>query len=607
MKRILVLGFFVFVTAASNLHAQWAQSLGGPGQEFAGSVRFTSDGGIITCGWTLSYGAGLTDAWIVKMDASGNILWQRAYGSPDDDIALDIQELPGGGYIVLGSTYSLATSSDVWLLHLDESGNILWQKKYGTAAQDQGPSLLQTSDGGFILSGEFSVASGNFDMWVMKLTSSGSVQWQKAYGGMTEDWGNDIQELSTGGYVVAGGTSSQGAGQSDAWIVVLDSTGNIVSQKAFGGTAFDSFTSVKETPDGGLIATGFTDSFGAGNRDIIIVKLTSTLNLSWAKTYGGPWYDTPYTIALSTNNNYIVTAHTNSYGAGSYDIWALKLTENGDIVWQRTYGDVDSEENPRTSVAADGRMIISATTQSFPSGDPQFWILNLDSNGLIDPSCILATDTAIAPAGAVPTITTTTAVTTATTAAVQNTAVSPTPTAATSAQQCAVICIFCDEFDNGFLDATWTYAKPSWSESGGDLIATATKKALAVASPAFGGCTDCAFEAGMMSDGSAGNKMSMLAWYTDKGNNVEVIMKQQSGKFIVKQKAGGAVVAKTKALMNLQPNVSYDVRVEYDGTALHLIVNGTDIATVNAPSPASGTIALQAAKTTARFGHVLVE
>ena len=169
-------------------------------------------------------------------------------------------------------------------------------------------------------------------------------------------------------------------------------------------------------------------------------------------------------------------------------------------------------------------------------------------------------------------------------------------------------CVFCDDFEDGVLASDWTYVKPSWSESGGNLIATPVKKAAAIASPAFAGCSACSFEASMMTSGGSGNRLWMLAWYADKNNTLEILMKEESGKFILKQRAGGAVVAKTKGLIPLLPNVSYNVKVTFDGAAFTLFVNGNSIATLTAAAaPSVGTVGFQAKNTTASFGHVLVE
>ena len=606
--RVFLLFVFISMIGISGAHAQWAKSIGGSGEDATNSICPTPDGGYAIAGFTSSFGAGSDDFWVLKMDASGNIQWQKTYGSFGFEIATQIQPTSDGGFIVVGfGDLSSMGNNDAWLLKLDGSGNVEWQKAYGTTANETATTVIQTSDGGFLFTGSIEIASNSYNAWLVKLSSGGNIQWQKSYGGAGSENGSSVLELPNGQYVMAGGTTSFGGGALDAWVVFVDSTGTELSSKAYGWFGDDTFFSLKPTPDGALLALGLSTSWTTEFRDLWVVKMTTDGNIIWQAAYAGPDYDQPSTVQVESDNEYIITGSTISFGAGGTDLWILKIASNGSIVWQKTYGGTGEDAGASSAPGPNGGIMVVGNTQSFQPGPLDGWLLSLDADGNIDPSCLLATDTLISAIFVNRPPVDTTGFGFATSVSITNTSVTPVATTATTALQCGVVCVFCDDFENDILDPTWNYVKPSWSESGGDLIATATKKALAVASPAFAGCTGCAFETSMISDGAQGNKMSMLAWYTDKGNNVEVMMKQPSGKFILKQKAGGTVVAKTKALMSLQPNVSYDVRVEYDGTALHLIVNGTDIASVNAPPPAAGTIALQAAKTTARFGHVLVE
>jgi hypothetical protein len=168
-----------------------------------------------------------------------------------------------------------------------------------------------------------------------------------------------------------------------------------------------------------------------------------------------------------------------------------------------------------------------------------------------------------------------------------------------------VACVFCDEFDNGVLD--WSYLKPGWNEMGGALIGTPTgKKAVAVATPIFPGCANCSVEAVMRTAGGVGNRVWLLAFYEDKKNFVEVMMKEQSDTWIVKQRSGGVVVAKGKGLSPIAPGVDYVVRITYNGTQFQLFVDDVLLLTLNDGTSASGTVGFQIKATTGRFGSVSV-
>lgn len=168
-------------------------------------------------------------------------------------------------------------------------------------------------------------------------------------------------------------------------------------------------------------------------------------------------------------------------------------------------------------------------------------------------------------------------------------------------------CLFCDDFEDSILDPGWDYVKPGWSETGGNLVGTPTgKKAVAIASPAFAGCSVCAFSTQMETAGGDGNKVSFFAWFTDKKNSVEVMMKQDAGKFIFRQKINGTTVGKTKGVAALAPNVVYNVSVSYDGSQFALTVDGALLATLPAAGSPFGTAGFQVAKTTGSFGNIMV-
>jgi hypothetical protein len=168
-------------------------------------------------------------------------------------------------------------------------------------------------------------------------------------------------------------------------------------------------------------------------------------------------------------------------------------------------------------------------------------------------------------------------------------------------------CSFCDDFEDGNVDPNWTYLKPAWSESGGNLIGTpAKRKAIAIATPVFAGCTNCYVETQMQSAGGLSNKVWLLGWYQDKNNSVELLMKEENDRWVLKQRSGGAIVAKGKILQTIDPNVSYVARVAYDGTNFQVSIDGVLLLTLPAGAPASGTIGFESKNTTGSFGYIQV-
>jgi len=283
----------------------WQKSLGGTGFDYATSIQQTNDGGYIVAGESGSNDGDVTghhgstgcyqsdmDYWVVKLDSTGNIIWQKSLGGTDCDCASSIQQTNDGGYIIAGVSgsndgdvsghhgFTINNNGwfDYWIIKLDSAGNIQWQKSYGGTNDDQAYSIQQSNEGGYIIAGwsdsndgdvtghHGAIGNALYDYWVVKLDSTGNIQWQKSLGGTDGDQATSIQQTNDGGYIVAGNSGSNDGdvtgnhGNSDFWIVKLDSTGSIQWQKCLGGSFSESANSIQQAIDGGYIVGGFTQS-----------------------------------------------------------------------------------------------------------------------------------------------------------------------------------------------------------------------------------------------------------------------------------------------------------------------------------------------------------
>jgi uncharacterized delta-60 repeat protein len=378
------------------------RAIGGTNGDVASSIQQTSDGGYIVAGNTLSFGAGNQDFLIIKLNSSGNIQWSRAIGGIDSDQAQSIQQTSDGGYIVAGLIYFLIPGNyDVLIIKLDSSGNIQWSRAIGGTNYDSAVSIQQTSDGGYIVAGRTrSFGAGNYDALIIKLNSSGNIQWSRAIGGTNEDDAVSIQQTSDGGYIVAGYTNSFGAGNSDALIIKLNSSGNIQWSRAIGGTNDDRAFSIQQTSDGGYIVAGGTWSFGAGNYDVLIIKLDSSGNIQWSRAIGGTNRDLASSIQQTSDGGYIVAGGTWSFGAGNYDVLIIKLDSSGNIQWSRAIGGTNDDYANSIQQTSDGGYIVAGWTYSFGAGGDVL-IIKLDSSGNIS-GCgnvlnVSPTNTSISP------------------------------------------------------------------------------------------------------------------------------------------------------------------------------------------------------------------
>jgi len=404
LSIVILLCIFILSSYVS-IEAQWAKTYGGA-QHGAFTIQQTSDGGFIVIGDTQSFGAGGYDAWVLKLGSDGTVEWQKTYGGTSDDYGLCIQQTSDDGYIMAGGTHSFGAGlSDIWVLKLGSDGSIQWEKTYGRSGYDCSSSdrfsIIQTNDGGYIIGG------GYYIFCVIKLSSIGDIEWQKTYGGSGNEEAYSIQQTSDGGYIVSGYTDSFGAGASDIWILKLSSTGSTEWQKTYGDTGYDDAYSIQQTTDGGYIVAGKTDPSGPTYADAWILKLTSTGSIEWQKKYGDSNTEEARSIQQTDDGGYIVAGGTMSYGAGYYDFWVLKLFSNGDIDWQKTYGGGDIDNCRYIQLASDGGYIVAGGTFSLGVGNQDFLVLRLPSNGSLTPlplysgfvgdSSAAATDTSVSP------------------------------------------------------------------------------------------------------------------------------------------------------------------------------------------------------------------
>jgi len=358
----------------------FAKTYGGTSYDYAFSVQQTSDGGYIVAGYTASFGAGGWDIFLIKTYANGNVQWAKTYGGIDFDFAYSVQQTSDGGYIVAGYTYSFGAGwYDIFLIKTDANGNVQWAKTYGGTSRDYAYSVQQTSDGGYIVAGGTrSFGAGYYDIFLIKTDANGNVQWAKTYGGTDYDWAYSVQQTSDGGYIVAGETRSFGAG--DIFLIKTDANGNVIWTKTYGGT---SASSVHQTSDGGYIVAGGTSSFGAGGSDIFLIKTDANGNVQWAKTYGGTSDDYAHSVQQTSDGGYIVAGRTFSFGVINGDIFLIKTDANGNVIWAKTYGGTYWDDASSVQQTSDGGYIVAGYIDSFGAGGDNFFLIKTDANGNI--------------------------------------------------------------------------------------------------------------------------------------------------------------------------------------------------------------------------------
>lgn len=246
----------------------WSQAYGGDSFECARSIKQTSDGGFIITGYTKSYGAGMFDVYLVKTNAAGDTVWTRTYGGAEQDFGKSVCETADGGYVVTGWTSSFGDNDDVYVIRTDADGDTLWTKAHGGPYQDYGEEIITSQDNGFIIAGVAGDPTNHVPtVLLLKLDENGDTVWISTF---DDGRGYDVKQTNDGGYIIAGGHYVDS--HQNVYLVKVNSTGDIVWEKSIGGNASDRGYSVLETSNGGFIAVGATESYGAGESDIYVVK-----------------------------------------------------------------------------------------------------------------------------------------------------------------------------------------------------------------------------------------------------------------------------------------------------------------------------------------------
>jgi len=386
---LAIMASFLFLADLSEAGPNWARLYGATVTSEFDAVHQTADGGYIVLGTAYSFGAGGTDWWCLKLDALGNIVWQKTFGGVKDEYAWAVEVTADGGCLIVGRTASFgAGNGDAWCLKLDASGNVAWQKTYGGAGGDAFYDVRATADGGYVLAGGTgSFGAGNGDAWCVKLDAAGNVLWQRAYGSPGDEYALSVGTTADGGYILAGGIDLLMTDIYDAWCLKLDSAGNVLWQKSYGGSDSDQANSMGTTADGGCILAGHTSSFGAGNGDGWCLKLDAAGNVVWQNTYGSANYEIFYGSSVASDGGCLLTGFANGFGAGSTDVYCVRLDASGNVSWQKTFGGASADYVEGVDLTSDGGFVLAGRTFGFGVSSTGSWSLKISSAGIIDPSC----------------------------------------------------------------------------------------------------------------------------------------------------------------------------------------------------------------------------
>ncbi|MBK9729796.1 MAG: T9SS type A sorting domain-containing protein [Chitinophagaceae bacterium] len=456
MKKFFTIYITIFCFSFSISTAQviapeieWQNTIGGNSSDFLSSVIQTSDGGYLLGGYSYSgisgdkaeinQGSELSlspDYWIVKLSNTGDILWQNTIGGSGDDQLTGIIQTNDGGFLIGGSSSSPVSGdkteanigglwADYWVLKLDNYGNIIWQNTIGGSNTDVLNSLIQTSDGGFLLGGysysgisgdKTQASKGADDYWIVKLDDSGNIVWQNTIGGSVEDYLYSVVQTTDGGFLlgglsysdISGDKTEANQGNSDYWIVKINESGAIIWQNTLGGSSYDGLASLIRVTNGGYLLGGSSSSGISGDKaenkmggyDFWVILIDESGDILWQNTIGGGFDDYLSSIIQTIDGGYLLVGYSKSVisgdktenGSGLEDYWVVKLDKSGNILWQNTIGG-NSFDKLRSIVqsnsggyllAGDSGSSISGDKSESCQGNNDYWVVKLSADVCTD-------------------------------------------------------------------------------------------------------------------------------------------------------------------------------------------------------------------------------
>lgn len=419
---------------------QFQKNYGGNNVERAMSTQQTTDGGYIVAGYTISNNGDVVghksgeDYWVIKLNASGNIVWKKIYGGNNDDRCYAVQQTLDGGYILAGTSNSTDGNIsnpkggfDMWIVKLNASGNITWKKNLGGSDDDAAYSIDELTGGGYIVAGEsksetndVSDNKGGYDYWIVKLTATGNIAWEKNYGGSADESAKSVQQCSDGSFIVAGETTSNdydvsnNKGGYDFWVLRLKPNGTIRWKNTYGGTANDNAYSVTQISNGNFVVVGETESNignvpdNNGGDDFLVMNLRGTGSILWSKTFGGETHDNARAVKETADGAVVVVGKTESTTGdvsghkGGHDFWVVKVRKtNGTLEWEKSLGGFDNDFGWGIDVTSDGAQVVVGESESDDGdlnnnkGNADYWIVKLSASG----QRLFSSDESIATSG----------------------------------------------------------------------------------------------------------------------------------------------------------------------------------------------------------------
>lgn len=358
------------------------KTFGGVNSDRGVAIDVTLDGGFVIGGSTASFTSS-EEMYLIKLDSTGSMQWTKTYNSFGYDRIHGVKQTADGGYYLSGYIEDGYELFDMAFAKVDASGNILWAKYSGDFEAEELRRLCLTPDGGMLVAGyNASLGVGAKDVQAIKLSGDGNIEWANTYGTLYEDFNTSCILSSDGSYVLSGAVDITGAYAIRPTLIKLDSLGNIIWAKYYSGFIEDWARDLIETPDGGYLIIGDTRSYGlGGSQDVYLIKVNSSGNVDWAKSFGDIGTDVGYSVTIGSDNKYVIAGYTNSFGFGGYDAFLMKVDSGGFLEWFHTYGGYTDDYAIDVTGTPDNGLAFTGIRSSNTLGGEDVYLVKTDADG----------------------------------------------------------------------------------------------------------------------------------------------------------------------------------------------------------------------------------
>jgi len=384
LQMFLLMSLAYPLSLSAQQDTLWTRTFGGPRADGAESIIETHDGGYAVTGFTYSAGAGRSDVYLLKTDVDGNEEWTRTYGGPGWDLGFSVYQTGAdSGYVVAGYTTSFgAGSMDLYLIKTDRDGNEVWSRTFGGELIDVGRSIVETSDGCYLVCGYTeSFGDGEDDFYLLKVDAQGDEMWHRTYGGTGSDMGNSIIRTGDGNYLLCGSTgSTAGYDLRNVYIIKVDDEGETLWTRYFGRPEdYEQGDEVYPTSDGGYIIVGSGDDLFAELSNVYMVKTDPDGNRLWSSKFGTSiFYDYGFSAFEAADRGYIFAGSAKSAATQKNDVFLIKTDPDGYVEWSNTLGGAGDDWAISIRGARDGSYVVAGNTDSFGAGSLDVWLLKFE-------------------------------------------------------------------------------------------------------------------------------------------------------------------------------------------------------------------------------------